>query len=283
MTTKALPDETIGKAKLRIVMDGPLYRGAVIRQGKTGQVFEDADLDRLRHRLREEAGKSDPHYWGYDGAIQRFRQFFPKGFQDKAYLQSERSYKVKAAKTLAATLPVEGALEASASDAAAIAKVVGLTNLLAHQHEQQQMRSLLSGPEGKEFVRAAAQFALGEAATALPKMNALSRAVGRISWPVATYLPFLWCPESQMFLKPEVTKDYAARVAHDFAQRYEADLTIEVYTSLLDLVVETEKNLTSLKPADRIDVQSFIWVVGKYGAEELPSDDELALRAGPPS
>jgi hypothetical protein len=35
-----------------------------------------------------------------------------------------------------------------------------------------------------------------------------------------------------------------------------------VYESLLDLVAKTEANIGDLQPEDRIDVQSFIWVVG---------------------
>jgi hypothetical protein len=83
-------------------------------------------------------------------------------------------------------------------------------------------------------------------------------------WTVATYLPFLWRPETQMFLKPEVSKDFAARVGHRFASDYEARLDIAVYDSLLDLVARTEAELAELAPRDRIDVQSFIWVIGDY-------------------
>ena len=67
-----------------------------------------------------------------------------------------------------------------------------------------------------------------------------------------------------MFLKPEVTKDFATRVGHRFANEYESALKIEIYDSLLDLARKTENELADLKPRDRIDVQSFIWVVGKY-------------------
>ena len=83
-------------------------------------------------------------------------------------------------------------------------------------------------------------------------------------WTVATYLPFLWRPESHMFLKPEVTKDFAARVGHRFASDYEPRLDLAVYESLLDLASKTAAELAELKPRDRIDVQSFIWVVGDY-------------------
>ena len=83
-------------------------------------------------------------------------------------------------------------------------------------------------------------------------------------WTVATYLPYLWLPEQHMFLKPEVTKDYAARVGHPFASIYEARLNFDVYASLLELVDRTTDELDDLKPRDGIDIQSFIWVVGDY-------------------
>jgi hypothetical protein len=89
-------------------------------------------------------------------------------------------------------------------------------------------------------------------------------------WTVVTYLPFLWRPEQHMFLKPEATKDFAERVGHRFASVYEPGLDIAAYDSLLDLAVQTATELADLNPRDRIDVQSFIWVVGDYkeGKEE---------------
>jgi hypothetical protein len=70
-----------------------------------------------------------------------------------------------------------------------------------------------------------------------------------------------------MFLKPEVTKDFAARVGHRFASDYEPQLDFAVYESRHDLTSKTEAELAKLKPRDRIDVQSFIWVVGGYERE----------------
>jgi hypothetical protein len=81
---------------------------------------------------------------------------------------------------------------------------------------------------------------------------------------VVTYLPFLWRPEEHMFLKPEVIRDFAARVGHRFASDYEPRLDYAVYESLLDLARKTAAELADLKPRDRIDVQSSICVVGGY-------------------
>jgi hypothetical protein len=71
-----------------------------------------------------------------------------------------------------------------------------------------------------------------------------------------------------MFLKPEVTKDFAERVGHRFASDYEPRLDIAVYEGLLDLFAKTEAELSDLKPRDRVDVQSFIWVIGNYKQED---------------
>jgi len=45
---------------------------------------------------------------------------------------------------------------------------------------------------------------------------------------------------------------------------YEPTIVIDVYQALLDLADETGKEVADLHPADRIDIQSFIWVVGSY-------------------
>jgi hypothetical protein len=70
-----------------------------------------------------------------------------------------------------------------------------------------------------------------------------------------------------MFLKPEATKDFATRVGNRFASDYEACLHLPVYESLLNLVDKTTQELQDLRPRDRIDIQSFIWVVGDYNEE----------------
>ena len=70
-----------------------------------------------------------------------------------------------------------------------------------------------------------------------------------------------------MFLKPQVTKDFAERVGHPFFLLYKSQLEFSVYESLLDLADRTARELSDLAPPrslDRIDIQSFIWIVGGY-------------------
>ena len=142
------------------------------------------------------------------------------------------------------------------------------TNLLA-PFEMMRVQDLLRGASADSFIRAAARFALGESASALAEMAHLAKPHECAKWTVVTYLPFLWRPDLHMFLKPEVTKDFAERIGHEFVHAYATTLDMAVYDSLLDLARRTEDEIADLHPRDRIDVQSFIWVVGKYKDADL--------------
>jgi len=141
-----------------------------------------------------------------------------------------------------------------------------------HLFEKVRLQDVLRGPNADSFIRAAARFAIGDTKPALLEMERALRPDDSAKWTVVTYLPFLWRPDQHMFLKPEVTGDFAVRVGHRFASDYEPGLNIAVYDSLLDLAARTSAELADLNPRDRIDVQSFIWVIGAYREEtEKPS------------
>ncbi len=169
---------------------------------------------------------------------------------------------------LETTAPLD-AVATGSGYGAAVRKVFQATNLLS-PFEKPRIGDVLKGPNADAFVRGAALFTLGDIKAGLAEMEKAAKADGAAKWTVVTYLPFLWRPEAHMFLKPEVTKDFAERVGHPFASRYEAALRPEVYESLLDLVAKTERELKELKPKDRIDVPSFIWVVGAYEEGDGP-------------
>jgi hypothetical protein len=192
----------------------------------------------------------------------RFLHFFAGGFQSEHYVRDERDYKMAAKVKLAATAPLEEAVNGDGFGEAILA-VFRATNLLS-PFEKTRLQDVLRGPNADSFVRAAARFTLGEGKPALLAMEHALKPRDNAKWTVVTYLPFLWRPEEHMFLKPEVTKDFAARVGHRFAQDYEPQFNIAVYDSLLDLAARTTAELADLKPRDRIDVQSFIWVISDY-------------------
>ncbi len=146
---------------------------------------------------------------------------------------------------------------------AAVLSVFQRTNLLS-PFELVRLKEALQGPKADAYVRGAARFAIGKVEEGLCEMQQALKPHEIAKWTAVTYLPFLWRPESHMFLKPEVTKDFALRVGHAFAHEYETKLSLLVYECLLDLVAKTEKEIEDLEPRDRIDVQSFIWVIGAY-------------------
>lgn len=267
------PDEKIGDCIIRIRPIEGGYRGVVIREGKATDVLEDSDERRLRTRLCNEAGKLHPNYYGIDGAIARFIHFFPDGFNDRAFDLSERRYKQQAREKLNIALSLQAALDAAPQDALAVRPAFN-TNILS-RFELARMHELLGSQEGAPFVRGAAIFAQGDHAVGLAKMVAAIKPHGRHSWPMMTYLPNLWLPHHHMFLKPNATLDFAQRIGHAFQYDYSPDPDPEVYRSLLDLVSTTETAILSLSPNDRIDVQSFIWVVGDYTDAELPGLQKL--------
>jgi hypothetical protein len=259
-----MAEERLGDALLRWqpAKDGG-FAGAVILGGKRLALLHDPDEKQLIARLRNEAGKLHPDYVGFDGAVKRFLRFFPSGLHSASSAASERTYKERAASRLRAVLSMEAAAQATNESASDLAKAGIQTNMLS-PFEAARLRDTLMGETGGAFLRGAAAFAAGDYKAGGDAMAAAVRPHGRISWPILTYLPFLWDYERHMFLKPTVTGDFADRVGHEFRHRYSPEPNADTYLSLLDLVETTKVAIKSLQPRDNLDIQSFIWVVGEY-------------------
>jgi hypothetical protein len=262
---KTIRTAKLGKLELRLVEKDKRYFGLVIGDGGRKAQIEGDNADDVWRRLHDEAAKSSARYFGFDGARNRFLHFFPNGFYSDGYASQERDYKVAAKSKLDSTVPLDRA-EGGAGFGEAILAVFRATNLLS-PFEKTRMQGVLRGPNAAAFVQAAARFTLGEGKPALLDMERALKPHDNAKWTVVTYLPFLWRPDQHMFLKPEVTNDFAARVGHRFALNYSAKLDMAVYDDLLDLAGKTASELSDLKPRDRIDVQSFIWVVGDYSTD----------------
>lgn len=249
---------TLGKRRLRLVQRDSHYFGLA-----DGSIRVDGrDAEDVWRRLHREIGTTDPRYFGFKGARARFVRHFPEGFASADYGHHERDYKVAAKTRLDDTVPLERA--GVGTDLGEV--ILGIhrrTNLLS-PFEKVRVQDLLRSPAADAYVNAAARFAVTPTKTTLGALDAILRPHDCAKWTIVTYLPFLWRPDVHMFLKPEVTKDYAARVGHSFADAYRPRLDLDVYTSLLDLAEATGAEIADLEPRDRIDIQSFIWVVGKY-------------------
>lgn len=249
---------TLGKRSLRLVEQGGVYFG--LADGKICTQGNDAEV--VWTSLHDEAGKADPKYFGHKGARTRFLKFFPNGFHSEGFCSQERDYKIAAKEKLDAAAPLTEVID-GAGFGEALLSAYRATNMLS-PFEKTRLQDVFRGDDSDTVVRAVAKFATDNDATSLSKLAALLKPYDSAKWTVATYIPYLWRPETHMFLKPEATKDFATRVGHPLASIYQAPLSYEVYESLLDLTTKTEQELVDLKPRDRIDIQSFIWVVGDY-------------------
>lgn len=248
----------LGKKALRIVRKDGRFFGLA-----DGVICAEAEsADDVWRRLHDEAGRSDPKYFGFDGARARFLRFFPNGFHSAGYVSQERHYKLAAKTKLDATVPLEEAMVGSGNGESVLA-VFRATNMLS-PFEKTRLQDVLRGPRADDFIRAAARFARHGGESHLRDMERALKPHDNAKWTVVSYLPYLWRPDVHMFLKPEATRDFATRVGHRFAEDYEPPLRLAVYESLLDLVDRTASELADMAPRDRIDIQSFIWVVGDY-------------------
>ena len=266
---KTIKETQVDKTLLRLVNTGKQFVGVAIVDGTRKLTVEGATADEVWNRLHDEVGKTSPKYVGYAGARNRFLHFFPNGFHSNGYEANERDYKVAAREKLVQLAPLTDAVEGSGFGEEVLS-VFRATNLLS-PFEKTRLQDVLRGRSADPFIRAAASFTLKPTSAAVLDMERALKPHDAVKWTVVTYLPFLWRPEAHMFLKPEVTKDFAARVGHRFASDYEPRLKLDVYHSLLDLASETEWELAALEPCDWIDVQSLIWVVGSYEeGTELP-------------
>ncbi|MBS7538293.1 hypothetical protein [Ancylobacter lacus] len=257
---RTIHSEPVGKKELRVVLDGAVYRGLVIVGGQSREVVTGTDPAEVRTELKRRAGTAQPGYIGWGGAINRFRQFFPNGMASEGYLDREGSYKREARLTLLAAAPLEAAA-AGRSRGDALLRPFQRTNLLFPQ-EAMRVKDLLLGPLGSRFAEAAARFTLAPTNEGLRAMTDLARTHNAATWPILTYLPFLWDPERHMFLKPEVTRSLAERVGHILADVYQSPPDFATYEALLDLAGAIRRHIAELEPEDGIDVQSFIWVAG---------------------
>lgn len=270
MTTplRSIREEKVGKTLVRLLQSSDGYVGAIFPpDGKPVQVEGD-DPDVLWRKLLAEVGRAHPDYLGFDGAKSRFLKYFPAGFSDDGYASHERAYKDTAVAKIGALLPIEIARVAGQEHCAAAVQAFQATNLV-YPVEKTRIKEVLLGQTGPAFLRAATRFADGDVEAGLTDMIASIQGSTQASWPMLTYLPFLWRPDRHLFLKPEVTRDFATRVGHPFARDYAQGLVPAVYESLLNLGGETQREIVQLSPRDLIDVQSFIWVVGKYAVDQV--------------
>jgi hypothetical protein len=208
----------------------------------------------------------------------KFLRFFKQGFYDETYIDWERGYKWAAHEAWEGALGRrEYRLRLKQEDFHGIAmdavRLESRTNLL-FSFEKMALRDALKPAEGARlFAEGLFDYVYGggdlesrfgrwvQTVAALPR-----RQTRVLTWPLVTVFGFIGDPETQMFLKPHVTR-VAAR-EYGFPFEYASRPTWDTYQSLLDFAVTVRHDLRDLRPRDMIDVQSFIWVQGSDEYDE---------------
>lgn len=248
----------LGKREIRLVeADGVFY-------GISDKIerIEGDNADDVWRRLHDAVGREDPKFFGYDGAKVRFLKYFPDGFETPLYLKEERNYKLAAMDRFHGSVPLEAAATGTGYGEAVL-RAFRDTNLI-FRIEKSRIQEAMRGPNADMFIQAAAKFTMDPCQKFLLEMELALMPHSIAKWVVVTYLPYLWNPKIHMFLKPEVTRDFAERVGHRYAKIYQPALKLGVYTSLCDLTKTTGTSISDLSPADNIDIQSYIWTAIEY-------------------
>lgn len=222
-------------------------------------------LQSIRNKLRPNA---DPQQrW-----IRRFLRFFPKGFRDPKYYAWERGYKLEAHQQFQRELNEDSfSTLLRAGDYQDIAntciRLESRTNLL-FSFEKMAIRDGVKSRDGARiFATGLYDLLHGKGSLEQRFQNwcnaieSLPRKQTRVlTHPVVTVFPFIADPRTHIFLKPMVTKTAAKRFGLEF--NYHSRPSWEVYSDFLDMAGKLSRSLRSLRPADMIDIQSFIWIAG---------------------
>jgi hypothetical protein len=245
----------------------------------TGDEASSDYLTALVKRFREDAAapksnnKKVVATTSFPKAVANFLSIFPEGFRDQRYLAGrtgEREYKLAANRLMMELLDKDtffSLLESGAfKEICSRAKsVINKTNLI-HTYEKIWLNNALVS-ENNQRIFASGLFELlyGDSAlqSRFEKFAAMLYEINAAKWPIATYFLFIRFPESQIFVKPQVTQNAAEVLGMSI--NYRPELNWLTYSQVLNLAqnlkAKLEKTDTpALLPEDMIDVQSFIWV-----------------------
>jgi hypothetical protein len=221
----------------------------------------EAEVKHQLNRLSED-------YIGVSGTINLFRKAFPGGFECWYYADRERDYKDGTARIVAEVLDeghLRGLIDAGEHGEVATLAVRALAacNLCPWQEQHALNAALATGTVAAPFARGLHRLLYEDFDPALEELASLLKPYNAAKWTVLTYWPFFRFPERHMFMQPVVARKCAARMGYEL--HYESTPNRETYRSLLGLSAFVREGIAALEPKDNIDMQSFIYVIGKEG------------------
>lgn len=225
------------------------------------------NLDDVRQEIRQILASKSEEYVGYSGAINTFLRAFPDGFYDSFFEFDERSYKIKAhekAKEMLGRDLLRSQIDASQFSAVGESAKKIFINLIFPNEGMAFSSFLKAGDNARKFgPRFFALLYGDDFDVAFDDMVELLAPAGAAKWTILTYWPFILFPDRHMFMKPEVAQTAAHRLGEDFG--YESRPSSRVYNRYLSFARRMREEIASLKPRDNIDVQTFMYAVGKPG------------------
>jgi hypothetical protein len=210
----------------------------------------------------------------------KFLRFFPQGFRDADYRETEREYKWESHLRWLEALALEDfeellAARRYAEIAARAVRVEQRSRYsMIFSFEKMALRDAVKSARGaRTFAEGLFAFLHGKEEQE-QRFEAWTEAVARLprkqtrvlTWPLVTVFGFIAQPDQHMFMKPNTIR--AAARAYGFELDYRSRPNWRTYSSLLDLAARVRREQHDLRPRDMIDIQSFLWVQGSAEYDE---------------
>lgn len=240
----------------------------------SGDVAESSVLDNLKLT----GGKVSVGYRSLPASIEYFLAEFPGGFHGERYARHERLHKEAIRDEVQAQLSCEK-LRAML-DAGEHRRICDLairltgvqSNAMIFKSEKISLREGLKDPGASVRFAQSLYDLLHDEGDLSGRFDAFAdvlETAGSAKWTVATYFLFFMHPDSQMFVKPTITRNAAEVCAFEIG--YRPEVNAATYALVLRFSSYLRENIALLEPRDMIDVQSFMWCIapGTYGADDV--------------
>ena len=220
----------------------------------------------LLDNLRISKVKGKIQYQSLAQSIQNFLERYPDGFYGERYLRSERSYKVRAHELALELLDQQTMHSLSAEYqydqiCQRSLKIVNATNLI-FPNEKMALKDGLKQKENKKRFSEALSILLyggGSLENRFLTFAETLEIIRAAKWTTASYFLFIIFPEKYVFIKPTATLNAANLSA--FEIYYRPELNWKTYKFVLEFSNYLKAELSTLRPRDMIDVQSFMWCI----------------------
>lgn len=230
---------------------------------------EPLDEDSARKTIAKELLGLSEDFVDYETAIELFLRAFPGGFSDPFFDHYERNYKMRAVEKARSWLSkesIEAAMSSGDFSRVTTDAKRTFTNLI-FPNEAMKFSDFMKSDKVDHEGFARALFTLLHEPhrfdDAFNRIVFLLKPYGAAKWTIMTYWPFLMSSEEHIFMKPEV----AVRSAHalGYSLDYESEPSATIYRQYQTFAQTLRAGISALQPRDMIDVQTFMYTVGKEG------------------